>query len=40
MGLFFQPTVLCVIRLELLPLVRITHKTAGTPEAQKMPLYD
>ena len=35
MGLFFQPTVLCVIRLVSLPLVRITHKTAGTPEAKK-----
>ena len=37
---FFQPTVLCVIRLVSLLLVRITHKTAGTPEAQKMPFYD
>ena len=33
-GTLFQPTVLCVIQLEFLPLVRITHKTAGTPEAK------
>lgn len=32
---FFQPTVLCVIRLVLLPFVRIAHKTAGTPQAKK-----
>ena len=39
MGLFFQPTVLCVIRLVSLPLVRITHKTAGTPEAKNASLW-
>ncbi len=30
----FQPTVLCVIRLVPIPLVRITHKTVGTPQAK------
>ena len=39
MGLYFQPTVLCVIRLVSLPLVRITHKTAGTPEAKNASLW-
>ncbi len=39
-GTLFQPTVLCVIRLEFLPLVRITHKTAGTAGGEKTPLYD
>ena len=34
-GTHFQPTVLCVIRLVPIPLIRITHKTAGTPQAKK-----
>ncbi len=37
-GTLFQPTVLCVIRLVPIPLIRITHKTAGTPQAKNASL--